>query len=127
MRFSIIAALLLFAGGTSISAAEGTASLPDGVSLLQKAVANEDHVPFSGSQVTMLWSGEHPTGFITQEYHDGTGRTRVQTLWPQSMRGEFTVDDGTVEWRYDPAKRTACRSADPGPDVEMDDLQLLVS
>src|SRR5437899_2512551 len=53
------------------TARAATTPAPDGVDLLRQAVAQEDHVAFSGREEILLWAGEHSVASIVKEDHDG--------------------------------------------------------
>ena len=87
-----------------------------------KAARQSDRVAYSGRQVTTLWTRGRAEVTVTQEFHSGTGRTRVETRSPRRARGRLILSDRKRRWQYDPTSHTALRTAASPPADEPADL-----
>src|SRR5947209_15884144 len=101
----------LAAAGLAAAAAGPVAagSAPSPLLLLQRAHRAAGHVSYSGRQVTAMWNESETAATVTQEYHAGDGRLRIETLMPPAARGRVVVDDGRNRWQYEPSRRVVYR------------------
>jgi outer membrane lipoprotein-sorting protein len=104
------------------TAHRGRLSPPPANWLLERAHRAAGHVPYSGRQVTVLWHRRETTATVTQEYHTGDGRLRIETLMPFRTRGRVVVYDGRDRWQYEPSRHVVYRcpasAVSPGPSVD---------
>ncbi|OIO94921.1 MAG: hypothetical protein AUJ92_09050 [Armatimonadetes bacterium CG2_30_59_28] len=101
-RSSKVARLLLTTAVAVCSAAGGD--------IVDQAVVGQNAVPFEGKRISVFWTSAGQWATVTREFCDGRGRSRVEYLNPNNLRGHVMVFDGRFHWHRIPQRNVVIRS-----------------